>query len=144
MKCEEFEDLILDDLDGRLVASQRIPVAAHLAECSDCRAFLAVQVELDHTLTARPKPQLSEDFRARIITQIRSQIRTQSGPVPGKRSAVPWSLLGNLAGVASVSAAGALASQSLPYMLPGMPWAVATVILAAGIALIAELETPLP
>lgn len=38
--CEEFEDFILDYLEGGLTGRQRFVFEAHLKICAECRAYL--------------------------------------------------------------------------------------------------------
>jgi anti-sigma factor RsiW len=75
MACEEFENLISDYLENQLLPADRARVAAHLAGCTDCRAFVRQLEQLDLALLRTVKaPALSATFKARL--QQRIQIET--------------------------------------------------------------------
>jgi hypothetical protein len=130
MNCENFEDLILDDLDRRLPPQHKTGLVNHLAGCASCRAFLSTQVELDRDLTRQPWPEPSALYEARLM-RIREPQRVTS------RLHLELSL--NCAGVLAVAFAGAAATwQLVPQIVPGLPWAVAALLVAAGLVVVSE------
>ncbi|HVS63852.1 MAG TPA: hypothetical protein VMT85_10180 [Thermoanaerobaculia bacterium] len=62
MICERFQDLRGD-----------MPVlAAHLAQCADCRTQLEVETELGQSLGALPQPRLPAGFETRLLERART------------------------------------------------------------------------
>ena len=80
MHLTENEDQLQEYLDGSLPPQQAQALEAHLADCSECHAFLQdlreLDVELSHSLR---KPALSPDFFERVRSQIEL---TASAPAP--------------------------------------------------------------
>jgi anti-sigma factor RsiW len=130
MMCEHFEDLILEDLDGRLAPQEKPALANHLAGCENCRAFVAAQIELDGVLSELPKPQLSAQFASRVLRAVQEP-----------RPATWFEEAGDLVSLFAVAAAGALAvSFVFPNALAGLPWAVAALIFSGGVWLTESLD----
>lgn len=130
MTCAEFEDLILDRIDGSVSADQAALLRDHLAVCENCRSFESVQRELDSALLSIEKPPAP----GRLAQRVRGRIQPRrSLPL------VTW----DLAGLAAIAAAGAFCVLHwAPNLLLGGPWVAAGVILCAGATLIvADPET---
>ena len=133
MNCADLEDLILDSLDGRLPDELGQHLAAHLAACPGCRAFLAVQVELDRSLAGLARLKMPPQFTRRMLERLDSS--------PSYRD---LSVLLDLAGVlAAAAAAGFSAQHLLPGVGFGLPWVAATLVFSGG-AWLALAEPPAP
>jgi anti-sigma factor RsiW len=137
MTCRECEDLILDEIDGRLAQQMQPPLARHLAACDGCRAFMAVQTDLDQSLRETRSPELSSRFAARVLAEV--DVVRHDTPL-----FVRTSFLAELAGLAAVAGAGAFVVQHwFPRLLLGGPWVAATAILCVGAWLtLADPPTP--
>jgi hypothetical protein len=137
MTCTEFEDLILNEFDGRLAEPMQPLLRGHLAACDGCRAFLAAQTDLDRTLGETRRPELSPRFATNILAQI-DVVRPETSLF------VRISFAVELAGLAAVAGAGAFIVQHwFPRLLSGGPWVVAAAILCAGAWLtLADPPTP--
>jgi len=98
MPCGEFEEMILDGLEGFLEADRRRELEYHLARCSECREFQAMQQELDGVLSGvlRP-PELRSRFRRRLEQRV---------DVERARPRLPW--FPELMDAVQVLAAGAV------------------------------------
>ena len=126
MTCAECEDLILDEIDGRLAQQMQPLLARHLAACDSCRAFLAAQTELDQSLSGTRVPELSPRFTAKVLAAI-DEVRHDTPLF------VRISFAVELAGLAAVAGAGAFVVQHwFPRLLLGGPWVVAAAILCVG------------
>lgn len=126
MTCTECEDLILDEIDGRLIRQMQPLLASHVAACESCRAFLAAQTDLDQSLGETRSPELSPRFAAKTLAGI-DVVRNHTSLF------VRISFLVELAGLAAVAGAGALVVQHwFPRLLLGGPWVVAAAILCVG------------
>ena len=126
MTCTEYEDLILDEIDGRLAQQMQPLLGRHLAACDSCRAFLAAQTELDRSLSGTLPPELSPRFTTRVLAEI--DVVRHDTPL-----FVRISFLAELAGLAAVAGAGAFVVQHwFPRLLFGGPWVVAAAILCVG------------
>ena len=126
MTCTECEDLILDEIDGRLAHPMQPLLARHLVACDNCRGFLAVQIDLDQSLREIRLPELSPRFTAKILAEI--DVVHHDTPL-----FVRISFLAELAGLAAVAGAGAFVVQHwFPRLLLGGPWVVAAAILCLG------------
>jgi len=136
MTCTECEDLILDEIDGRL-AQRMQPLVGHLAACDNCRAFLVAQTDLDQSLGEARSPELSPRFAAKVLAEIDAARHHTS-------LFVRISFVVELAGLAAVALAGALVVQHwFPRLLLGGPWVVAAAILCVGAWLtLADPPTP--
>jgi len=74
MTCQAVQELILEDLDGRLNEEQRIKLRSHLTQCSMCQSFWEVQRDLDAALVANcVAPEVSSTFRPKLAQKIRSE-----------------------------------------------------------------------
>ena len=126
MTCTEYEDLILDEIDGRLAQQMQPLLGRHLAACDSCRAFLAAQTELDRSLSGTLPLELSPRFTAKVLAEI-DVVRHDTSLF------VRIGFLVELAGLAAVAGAGAFVVQHwFPRLLLGGPWMVATAILCVG------------
>jgi len=73
MQCESFELQLLDYLENRLSATERVRVEKHLTDCAECRALAQQLEQLDATLTRTVKaPVLSATFNARLQQRIQA------------------------------------------------------------------------
>ena len=126
MTCTECEDLILDEMDGRIAQQTQPLLERHLAGCESCREFFATQTELDQSLRKKRPPELSPRFTARVLAGIDA--------IPREASLfIRVSFVVELAGLAAVAGAGALVVQHwFPRLLLGGPWVVAAAILCVG------------
>lgn len=71
MACPEFEDLILDYSEGAASVTDSALLEAHIAACTDCRASLAAQQELDLRLAkSLLQPALSPNFASQLAARI--------------------------------------------------------------------------
>jgi anti-sigma factor RsiW len=104
MTCTECEDLILDEIDGRLAQQMQPLLEGHVAACDHCRAFLAVQTDLDQSLRETRSPELSPRFAASVLAEI-DLVRHDTSLF------VRISFVVELAGLAAVAGAGALVVQ---------------------------------
>ena len=126
MTCTECEDLILDEIDGRLARQTQPLLASHLAACDNCRAFLEAQTDLDQSFGETRSPELSPRFAAKVLAEV-DLVRHHTSLF------VRISFLVELAGLAAVAFAGALVVQHwFPRLLLGGPWVVAAAILCLG------------
>ena len=126
MTCTECEDLILDEIDGRLAQQMQPLLASHLAACDNCRAFFAAQTDLDQSLEETRSPELSPRFADKVLAEIDLVHHHTS-------LFVRISFVVELAGLSAVAGAGALVVQHwFPRLLLGGPWVVAAAILCVG------------
>jgi anti-sigma factor RsiW len=64
MDCTHAQDLLLDELDGRLGPTEDTELRRHVADCEPCRAFAGLQRQLDAELRkAVPLMTLDRRFR---------------------------------------------------------------------------------
>ncbi len=130
MTCDHSEDLILDDLDGRLAPEERPALSSHLASCKSCRAFQAAQLELDGVLAGLREPRFSPRFTQRVLHAVQ---------MPRRKRLLEDA--GNLIGVLAVAAAGALAvSLVVPHALAGLSWTVAVLLVSGGVWVTGSLD----
>ncbi len=66
MKCSDYVVLIARRLDGCLTEQEARDLAAHLATCGRCRAELALQKKVIHSLKQELPGRLSDDFTRRV------------------------------------------------------------------------------
>src|SRR5690242_14893150 len=79
MDCRQAQDEILELLDERPFVLVPEHIDAHLADCRDCKAFVARQSAVDARLSAiLTPPELSATFRP----SLRNRIRRESPSVP--------------------------------------------------------------
>ena len=137
MTCTDCEDLILDEIDGRLAQQVQPLLVSHLAACDNCRAFLDAQTDLDQSLGETRSPELSPRFAAKVLAEIDVARHYTS-------LFVRISFVVELAGLAAVAGAGALVVQHwFPRLVLGGPWVVAAAILCVGAWLtLADPPTP--
>jgi anti-sigma factor RsiW len=122
MTCAEFEDLILEDLDGQLREERKALTATHLAACQSCRAFLAAQVEVDRSLAALARLEMPAHFTDSVLRRLDAEEarRDFSGAL-------------DLLGAVGAAGAGALCVQLLlPEAGSSLPWVVAAAVLGWG------------
>lgn len=125
MTCAEFEDLILDRIDGRLSPGLAASLDSHLAACEYCQGFSAAASEMDRSIT-----QTTQDasLPTRFASDLLRKIDRPKRRLPG--------FLGDLAGVGSVAAAGAFCFWHLvPNLIAGGEWLAATVIVCGGMCI---------
>jgi len=74
MTCQAAQELILENLDGKVDEEQRIGLESHLTRCDMCRSFWEAQRELDAVLAAHcVAPELSSAFRSGLAQKIRRE-----------------------------------------------------------------------
>lgn len=138
MTCAEFEDLILDQIDGRLSPSKMALTEKHIATCERCHAFITAAIEMDRSMT-------------HLARSVRSPARFTSGVLQSRKAAEPRftrfahpGAIWDLAGLGGVAAAGAFCVWHLiPNVLVGGGWLAATVILCGGAYIaLADPEAP--
>ena len=116
MTCSDFEDRILESLDGELPAE----IESHLRSCEHCRAFREAHLGMDASLAGLAPTELPPHFSARVLAR-----------VDRRPNSLPVAL--DLLGVAS---AGAAAAFGVALLLPGigfgMPWVAAALVACAG------------
>jgi hypothetical protein len=140
MTCVDFEDLILDRIDGRLAPELEPGVRDHLAACESCRVFLAAQTELDRALLQTPAPRLAPYFSSRVLARL--DVVETGGAVDDARPRLGFAW--DLAGLAGVAAAAAFfVAYFFPMVVAGGPWIAAGAVLCGGAWLtLAEPPTP--
>jgi anti-sigma factor RsiW len=139
MTCVDFENLILDRIDGRLAPELEPAVGDHLGACESCRIFLAVQTELDRALVQSPPPELSPHFSTRVLARL-DAVSPRDLVDSQPRLGFAWDLAG-LAGVAAAAAFGV--AYFIPMVVAGGPWIAAGAVLCAGVWLTLA-EPPAP
>ena len=116
MTCSDFEDRILESLDGALPAE----IASHLRSCEHCRAFRQAHLAMDASLAGLAPTELPPHFAARVL----ARLDRRPEPLP-----VALDLLG-------VAAAAAAAAFGIAVLLPeigfGLPWVAATFVACVG------------
>lgn len=81
MKCNEVRRQLVALADGRLGASQRDAVLAHLQECAGCRELMRL-LEADATrLRQDEPPEVPPFLTTRIMARVREAAGTSGGPV---------------------------------------------------------------
>ncbi len=70
MKCSEFAELIAQKLDGSLCESEVPLLDRHLADCSRCRAELALQKRILDALSEEVHSGLSVDFTQGVTERL--------------------------------------------------------------------------
>jgi anti-sigma factor RsiW len=68
--CSDFHERFSDYYDGTGEPSFLGEADAHVASCPDCRRYHAVLVQGSAILRSTPRPQVSEDFQARLQHRI--------------------------------------------------------------------------
>lgn len=82
----EWNDRLQDWLDGECAAAEATEVQAHLAECSECRAYLQQLQSLDGALhESLSAPALNAAYDARLFAQI--EAIDESGREEARRQA---------------------------------------------------------
>ena len=73
MTCQEFENHILDYLEGRLSPGDHELVGSHIAGCACCKELALQLKQLDTALTRVVRsPAMSADFNARLKQRIQA------------------------------------------------------------------------
>jgi anti-sigma factor RsiW len=72
MACRELVELVTDYLDDRLPLADRQRFAAHLAACSDCRAYLEQMREALGVLGTLDEPTISAEAQERLLSVYRA------------------------------------------------------------------------
>ena len=138
MTCADFEDLILDRIDGCLSPAKTHLVETHLSACEACRSFLSAAVEMDRSIAHfAGRRELPVQFTSDILRRIDY---SKSPPVRFLHPGVVWDLVG----LAALAASGAFCVWHLvPNLLLGGGWLAATVILCGGAYIaLADPEVP--
>jgi anti-sigma factor RsiW len=78
MACPEFEDRIIDWLDGELSAVERKTVENHVAACAACCNFAEELKSLDAVLASTiQRPALPGDFKSKMLRRVALEFSTQ-------------------------------------------------------------------
>ena len=108
MGCEEFEEKILDRIDGRLAPEERPALERHLASCAACRTYAELHERLDASLVIAVRPPVpSPHFREKVC-------RAALEPVHTRRTRVLYLL--DLAGCASLAVIAAFLLRDVPQL----------------------------
>lgn len=112
---EELRLLVQADADGELAVRDAAAVAAHLADCAECRSLQGVLRETKESVrAAAPYHRASEDFRNRMT----SLIVKNAPPAPSRSRRLAWRFnwgwLGGSFGVGALAAASLLLLVALP------------------------------
>ena len=70
--CQELVELVTAYLDDALPAADRTRFEAHLAECDDCRAYVAQFVQTLNALGALPAEELDSGARDALLAVFRA------------------------------------------------------------------------
>ncbi len=73
MNCEEYRAMISCALDGELGKEEEGLLAAHLAECGECRRYKEALEELHRSLSALPEA--PGGLRGSVMDQVRAEMR---------------------------------------------------------------------
>ncbi len=112
---EELRLLVQADTDGELAVRDAAAVAAHLADCAECRSLQnALRETKESVRAAAPYHRASEDFRNRMTSLI-----VKNAPAAASRSRrlawrFSWGWLGGSFGVGALAAASLLFLVALP------------------------------
>lgn len=88
MNCSACEQLFDAYLDGQLVGSLRLEFDAHRLRCRRCQQTLAMLETVVHVIsTDTQTPELSSDFTARVMRQVR-RARPRFLKIPSTRVAI--------------------------------------------------------
>ena len=110
MDCTQARDLLLDELDAPLDPAARLEVLHHLDDCETCRAFAALQRQLDAELRDGV-PALVPDAGFRRTLDVRLAVRQ------------PWpEWLPELAYVVGAALATAASVLALPFPVSSTWW----------------------
>jgi anti-sigma factor RsiW len=129
MPCDEMRDRLSPYLEGELSESERKALEAHLGECADCAALLAVLRESVASLRAAPEADPPPHLARRIQEAVAQKAAEQSRP----RTAWGWTWMPWIEAAASFLVMICM----IDYLEPS---AKATVMIAAKV----EQETPRP
>ena len=99
-----YEERICALLDGELSAEDESSLRAHLAECADCRAFLAA-MEAVYGLAAKDLPEAPADLAQNVMERVRAEAK--AAKKTGKIIRFPYKPLAAAAAAALVLWAGA-------------------------------------
>jgi hypothetical protein len=97
MPCDEMRDRLSPYLEGELSESERKALEAHLGECADCAALLAVLRESVASLRAAPEADPPPHLARRIQEAVAQKAAEQSRP----RTAWGWTWMPAFAAAAS-------------------------------------------
>jgi anti-sigma factor RsiW len=67
LKCQELVELITDYLEGALSSTERSRFEAHLAVCTDCRAYLGQMRQTLHLLGTLPQEAISSEAQQALL-----------------------------------------------------------------------------
>lgn len=86
MKCNEFEKIIIDYIDGKLENSLKIEADKHVADCSECHTLLIQEKNIQHTLKNLPQ----YECPGKVIENVFQKIREQKSPVFPVIKRITW------------------------------------------------------
>src|SRR5438093_1963703 len=79
MACTDYEERLLDYVDGTLPPAERHAVETHLIACPDCQSFTAALTKLDAALSSTiQSPALSPGFKTKILSRVDLEAREVS------------------------------------------------------------------
>ena len=87
MSCRELVELVTDYLDGALPPDRRAEVAAHFAECADCRRYLDQLQLTGHVVASLSTTTLTPAQRAEAVAAFRAWCTADHPPGDVRR---PW------------------------------------------------------
>jgi hypothetical protein len=99
MQCTEFENRLNAKLDDRQRPEVDSLLAAHAAECDDCRQLLSLQAALLAGLSRRNVPPVSREFAQRVVAAV---CRPAPAVVASTRPARAWLAIGAVMASAAV------------------------------------------
>lgn len=88
MACEGFETRLIE----KALADTDPALAAHLAQCADCRAELAAQIALQQRITNGISTMVADEPSPALLTRVRAEIASMEAPRSAKW--MPWAFAG--------------------------------------------------
>lgn len=99
-ECSDVAGLLQPYVDGELNDQEQEPVAAHLEDCSGCRAAVSEQAWVRATLQAVPRPSAPQALRAKVLLGLdevdRERAAEAAASAPPGLGARLWSRLREL------------------------------------------------
>ncbi len=82
MDCQQTQRLLLDAERGVLSSEQKEAVAAHLAQCAECREVAEADRALSAALLQLPRYTTPPDLRARLVARYQPVATTEPSAIP--------------------------------------------------------------
>jgi len=116
MRCQDFERLMLESGERKLIREERLALEEHLETCPDCAAFRSFRGGLQNRLKEAAGPalsvELSDSVRLRCRAQLDSLSLGRASRGFGKRpAAVPWPIWAALL---------VLTGLTIVFLIPGL------------------------